>query len=250
MNIQIKNLSFAYNEDAVLENVSFSATSGEFLCMLGRNGVGKSTLFRCILGLLKGYSGEILLDGRNVKDMNSREMARSIAYIPQTHTPSFNYSVLCITMMGMTACMGKCASPNIQQEKAARNALKELGILHLADRGYAEISGGERQLVLIARALVQKSKVLIFDEPTANLDYGNQIRVMRHIRALARQGYLVILSTHNPEHARDYGNRVLVLKDGRIFMIGHPEKVLNVETIEHIYGVELDARQQLSYAHC
>jgi len=237
--LRIEGLRFAYKKTDILRGVNLSADYGEFISLLGRNGAGKTTLFRCLLKFLTRYSGGIFVDGVDIKHLRAREIAKRIAYIPQTHTPVFNYDVLTVVLMGTNATMSSLSSPGEKHIAAARAALESLGISKLADCGYAEISGGERQLVLIARALVQRAKIFIMDEPTANLDYGNQITVLTKISELSKQGYLVLLSTHNPEHAIRYSARVLVLKDGVIDSDGSPQTVLTPECIEKIYGIKL-----------
>ncbi len=240
MMLEVNNLRFAYTNHEVLAGVSFKATAGECLCLLGENGAGKTTLFRCLLGLLRGFTGEICINGIRSQKLSIRETAKTIAYIPQAHAPAFNYSVFDTVLMGTNPQIESYRSPGIAEYETALNALKLLKVDHLSDRGYAQISGGERQLVLIARALAQQSRVLVMDEPTANLDYGNQIRVMRQVKLLAQQGYLVVLSTHNPEHALTYADNVLVLKQGKVLTHGHPASVLTPEVIQQIYGVSVE----------
>lgn len=240
MMLKVSGLRFAYKKHEVLKGVDFSADTGECVCLLGENGAGKTTLFRCLLGLLTGYRGEIFIDGANGRQLSIRETAKKIAYIPQAHTPAFNYSVFETVLMGTNTQIGKLNAPGKNERQIAAEMLALLNIEHLAERGYAEISGGERQLALIARALAQKSRILVMDEPTANLDYGNQFRVMRQAKQLAKKGYLIVLSTHNPEHALLYADKVLVLKDGKAAIYGAPESVLNPAVIERIYGVPVE----------
>lgn len=237
MIFEVKDLRFAYQRHEVLKGVSFSADVGDFICLLGENGAGKTTLFRCMLGLLKGYKGEILVKGKSLKDFKVRQLAREIAYIPQAHAPTFNYTVIQTVLMGTNAQMDKFRTPGKRELKVAEENLERMGISYLAERGYAEISGGERQLVLIARALAQQSKVLIMDEPTANLDYGNQIRVMQQIKTLAEEGYLIILSTHNPEHALLYSDKVLVMRNGKTDLFGKTRETLTETVITEIYNI-------------
>ena len=239
--LDIQHLSFAYSKKGpqVLRDVSFSAEEGDLIAVLGPNGVGKSTLFKCMLGFLKKYSGTILLNGADICDLTHKRIARQIAYIPQSTYPVFNYEVLDVVMMGLTSSLKALSSPKQEHIEEAREALASLGIAHLEHAGYGEISGGERQLVLIARALVQKSKILIMDEPTANLDYGNQFRVMQRVAGLAKNGYTIILSTHNPDHAFIYANRVVMMFGGEVIADGTPEEVLNEELIRKVYGVEV-----------
>lgn len=239
--IDVENLGFAYGKHSpqVLNDISFSTNEGDLLAVLGPNGVGKSTLFKCILGFVKNYSGTIYLNGEDIKTLNHKQIAKLIAYIPQSTYPVFNYEVLDVVLMGLTSSLSLLASPKQEHINIAREALKSLGISHLEHAGYGEISGGERQLALIARALVQKSKILIMDEPTANLDYGNQFRVMQRVSNLAREGYTIILSTHNPDHAFLYANRVVMMQGGKIIADGTPEDVLDSELIKNVYGVEV-----------
>lgn len=240
VSIDVKNLSFAYGKrsEDVLKDITFSAKEGDLLAVLGPNGVGKSTMFRCILGFLNKYRGTILLNGKDITTMTHKEIAKYIAYIPQSTHPVFNYEVLDVVMMGMTNQLSLLASPKQEHIDKAHEALKSLGIDHLSRAGYGEISGGERQLSLIARALVQNAKILIMDEPTANLDYGNQFRVMCRICDLAKNGYIIILSTHNPDHAFLYANRVLMIYGGKVIADGTPDEVLDSNIIKEVYGVD------------
>jgi iron complex transport system ATP-binding protein len=241
--MEVKNLSFSYGEREILSNISFSLEDGELLGMLGPNGAGKSTLFRCMLGIEKRYSGEALLDGENIKNKSPSQTARVIAYVPQTHYPSFNYSVTDMVLMG-TAAQGKeWASPNAGQRRNAEDALEKLGIADFGRRDFVKLSGGERQLVLIARALAQQARLLVMDEPTANLDYGNQIRVLLQIKALSAQGYSIIISTHNPEHAFLFASRVIALHDRQIAASGSPADVLSAGLIHTLYGVDVRLRK-------
>jgi iron complex transport system ATP-binding protein len=239
MRLEIKNLSFSYGDHAVLDQVSFSADRGDLMAVLGPNGVGKSTLFRCVLGLLRGYQGEILCQGKNLHSIPPRQLAGLVAYVPQYSTPVFNYEVLELVMLGTAAQLDPLAAPKQAQRQLALDTLDSLGIAHLARRGVSQISGGERQMVLLARALVQQAKILVMDEPTANLDYGNQYRVMERIRRLAEEGYTILLSTHNPEHALLFANRVLALWGGRVLAAGDPDQVVTEALLEQLYGIRV-----------
>ena len=238
--MSVRGLSFAYGEHEVLHNISFSVDYGEFLSVLGPNGVGKSTLFRCMLGLLAPSAGGAYVDGRAVADMSARQLAYAIAYIPQSHSPVFNFSVFDMVLMGTTAQTGSFASPGKRQRSLANKALRRLGIEHLSDRGYANLSGGERQIVLIARAIAQQAKVLVMDEPSASLDFGNRLRVMRTVRDLTRDGYAVIQSTHDPEQAYMYSDRILALHGGRVAAFGTPKETLNADLVSALYGVDVE----------
>ena len=240
MSIEVKNLGFSYRTRQVLQDICFRVEPGEFLSILGPNGVGKSTLFRCMLGLLSGYTGQVLVDGVDVRRLSPREAARHIAYIPQSSRPVFNYRVFDIALMGATSAISPLRAPGREQMERCRWALEKIGISHLSQRCFHRLSGGEQQLVLIARALVQNAPILMLDEPTANLDYGNQLRVLEQIRALAREGYTIIQTTHNPEQSYLFSDRILALQGGRILLEGTPAQVLTRETIRALYGVEAE----------
>lgn len=239
MKLTVNDLSYSYTKDMpVLKGVSFTADKGEFLSVLGPNGAGKSTLFRCLLGGIDSYSGAIELDGREVRGLSRRELAARIAYIPQIHRPTFGYSVLDTALMGLTRELSPFRSPTAEQEKRAMEALEQMGVARLAARNFATLSGGERQLVLIARALCQRSDILLMDEPTSSLDYGNQLRVLQRVGELAERGYTVILSTHDPQHALRFSQRVLALRDGQVAAFGDTREVLTESLLERLYGVD------------
>ena len=235
--IQVETLSFSYGGHPVLHQVSFAAEEGELLAVLGPNGVGKSTLFQCILGLHTKYQGRILLDGQDIRTLLPRQMAHRVAYIPQNHGQTFAYSVEEMVLMGTAHTVGSLSQPKEEQRCAAHQAMERLSIESLAHRDFCHLSGGEQQLVLIARALAQQARVLLMDEPTASLDYGNQTMVLSRVRALTQEGYTVLMSTHNPQHALFYADRVLALQNGRIAAFGKPDEVMDPELLERLYGV-------------
>ena len=239
MKIEVRNLSFAYGDHPVLEDVSFTLDKGEFLSVLGPNGVGKSTLFRCILGRLAGYSGTITSGGDDLKNLPRREAARRMAYIPQIHTPTFSYTVLDTVLMGTARQLSPFAQPGRAQVEQAMAALERVGAAHLARRDFTRLSGGEQQLVLLARALAQRAQILIMDEPTSALDYGNQLRVLELVRELAEEGYGVLLSTHNPQHALTFATKTLALVGGHVAALGKPDEVLTTQLIASLYGVDV-----------
>ena len=215
MEIEVQNLTFSYGKQPVLQDVSFSVQKGTLTAVLGANGAGKSTLFRCLLGFLTPQAGEIRLSGRPLSAYSRREAAEKIAYIPQSSEPIFNYTVIDTVLMGTTGTMNVLQRPGRRQQEAAMQALQRLGIETLAQRGIGSISGGERQLTLIARALV-----------------------LAQIRALTACGYTVLLSTHNPEHALHYAHRVLALQDGHIAADGPTETALTPQLLQTLYGIQ------------
>lgn len=243
MSLEIKDLSFSYESDQpVLKNINVKIGDGRMVCILGPNGTGKSTLFKVILRLLRCYEGEVKIDGRSTDDLSVSQMAHKIAYIPQSYRPTFNYSVFDMVLMGTTAGLKTFGSPGRKEKESVKAAMEKMGISHLAGRGFARISGGERQLALIARALVQDTKVLIMDEPTANLDYGNTIKVLEQIKELACSGYTVLQATHQPDQAFLFADEVLALKDGTILGQGAPKDIINTDFIKQLYGVDTDVQ--------
>jgi iron complex transport system ATP-binding protein len=237
MRIDVHGLGFSYGTRRVLDDVSFSAAPGELVSVLGPNGAGKSTMFRCIMGFMKTETGRVLIDDVDINALGRRAMAERLAYVPQTAAPVFNHTVLETVLMGLSGRIGFGRAPKASHTAAALETLDNLGIAHLRDRGCMEISGGERQLAFLARALVQNARILIMDEPTANLDYGRQHSALARARALAANGYTIITSTHNPEHAFLYATKVLALYDGRVAADGRPSEVLTKELIEKLYGI-------------
>jgi iron complex transport system ATP-binding protein len=235
--LRAKNLSVGYGSRVVLAGMSFAVNNGEVLCLLGPNGAGKTTLFRTLLGLLAPLGGEIEIDGQPLARLGARERAARMAYVPQAHAGVFAYSVLDVVVMGRIALLGLFAAPGPADEHVARLALRAVGIERLADADYTRISGGERQLALIARALAQEARLLVLDEPTANLDFGNSARVLAHVAALARDGYAVVLSTHEPDHALSIGTRVVVVQEGRIVATGRPADILTSERLSTLYDI-------------
>ena len=213
---QVSDVTFQYHTEGarVLDRVSLSVDAGEVVVLLGPNGAGKTTLLHCMMRLLKPSQGGILLDGRDLESLKPKEIASLAAFVPQSHEPSFDYSVLDFVLLGRAPRTGLFGRPGRKDEQFCLETLGELGLSELAGRSYMELSGGERQQVLIARALAQEPRILVFDEPTAHLDLGNQARVLRLIRRMADKGLGVLMTSHNPDHALMAGDRTAVLKKG------------------------------------
>ena len=243
MSIEVERLSFSYGTHPVLRDVSFRAEPGQLVAVLGPNGAGKSTLFRCMLGFLPHYQGSISLCGQDVRHLPRRELAHLAAYIPQSSQPLFDYTVRDTVLMGAAGGLEPLRQPGRQQLETAQRMMELVGIAPLADRGIRRISGGERQLTLIARALAQQARILLMDEPAANLDYGNQFRLLQQVRRLTEQGYTVLLSTHNPEHALRFATHVLALHGGTVAACGPVEEMLTEELLHTLYRIPLTVAQ-------
>jgi iron complex transport system ATP-binding protein len=239
MRLDVQDLAFGYPAKEVGREVSFALTGGEVLCLLGPNGGGKTTLFKTILRLLAPRRGRVAVDGEPVAGWSRLRLARVFGYVPQAQLGVFPFTVAEIVLMGRTAHIGPFATPSRRDRAIAEEMLAGLGIGHLAARPYTEISGGERQLTLIARALAQQPAILVMDEPTASLDFGNQVRVLGEIEQLARRGIAVMLSTHDPDHAFLCADRVALLHEGRLARLGPPEQVITRESLREVYGVEV-----------
>jgi iron complex transport system ATP-binding protein len=237
--LAVESLDFGFPGRTVGRGVSFALGAGEVMCVLGPNGGGKTTLFRTLLGLLEPHAGSIRLESSPLQDLSRAEVARRVGYVPQGHSAYFAFTVREFVLMGRTAHLGVFASPGRQDAQVADRALESLGIAHLADQPVTEISGGERQLALVARALAQEPKLLVLDEPTASLDFGNQVRVLERIAALAASGIAILFSSHDPDHAFLCAQRVLLLAEGRVLEMGTPREVIRSDTLERMYRVSV-----------
>jgi len=236
---EFRNATLGYGAQPVLTNLNLTISSDSVTCLLGPNGVGKTTLFRSALGFLPPLKGEILLNGKNTARFTPKEFARQVAYVPQAHHTPFPYKVKDVVLFGRTAHLGYFGTPNHHDRKVAESTLEMLELRHLSERPFPQLSGGERQMVLIARALAQDASFLIFDEPTSNLDYGNQCRVLQKIRSLQDQSIGILMATHSPDHAFMIGTQVVILQGSSLVQCGRPQDILTTETLHQTYGVDV-----------
>lgn len=240
MRLDIDDLAFSYDGGrCVIDGLTLGYESPEALCILGANGTGKSTLLQCVIGALGPTRGEVRIDGRPVGSFSARDLARRIAYIPQMHVPAFDYPVVDVVTMGRTSLIGRFSTPSSADEDRALEKLDFLGIAHLRDKPYTQISGGERQLVMIASALAQEPDVLVLDEPTAHLDFGNQYRFVKLAEQLCAQGMGVIMTTHFPDHALELGGTTAIMRKGRIEHVGRAREVVTAENLRALYGIDV-----------
>ena len=239
--IALKNICCGYGKKEVLKDISFSIPKAKFTCLLGKNGVGKTTLFKTILGLLPAMRGEILYDGMNRTAFSAKEFAQFISYVPQAHGTPFPFTVLDVVLMGQYAHSKSIfENPRSSNVEIAVNCIQTLGIEKLMHKNFSKISGGEKQMVLIARAMAQQPKFIAMDEPTSNLDMGNQVRVMQLTRLLTQNGYGVIMNTHSPQQAMQYADKVVLLNNGTVSHKGNPEDVLHAHTVTDLYNTPME----------
>jgi iron complex transport system ATP-binding protein len=236
--LEIDGLACGHGNRCVVKGVSLSLDPGQVLCLLGPNGSGKTTLFKTFLKLIPAQAGRILIDGNDTAGWSERRFARVVGYVPQAHDAPFSYLVRDVVAMGRVSHLGAFASPSQADAAIAEAALDTLSILHLAGRSYSAISGGERQLTLIARALAQQPRLLVLDEPTSNLDYGNQVTVLEHVRALADSRKMaVVMTTHDPNQALAYATLTATIDRHGGFARGRPEEVVTAKYLSATYGV-------------
>lgn len=236
MTLAARALDFGFRDRAVGQGVALDVPAAHITCLLGPNGSGKTTLLRTLLGLLPPLGGDVVLDETPLAQWPAPERAARIAYVPQAADSYFDFSVAEMVEMGRMAHRGLFAHPGRDDRRRALASLERLGIAHLAARPINRVSGGERQLALIARALATEAAHLLMDEPTANLDYGNQARVLDEIARLRDSGVAVLFSTHHPDQALRIADRALLLRPGGLMAAGTVDAVVNSENLSALYG--------------
>ncbi|MBU0910113.1 MAG: ABC transporter ATP-binding protein [Proteobacteria bacterium] len=238
--LEVKRAGFAYRGQEVLNDVSLAFQRGEVVTFLGPNGSGKTTLLKIMLGILQPKTGTVLFEGRALKTIPRRDFARQVAYVPQIHRESFAYKVEEVVLMGRMPYQSFFSAYSRKDRDIAAASMDRLDILDLRDRPYTEISGGERQLTLIARALAQGAGVFIMDEPVNGLDYGNQMRLLSGIKGLAAEGLTFIITTHFPDHALMTADRAILFKDGAVIADGPPAQTITREAIFALYRIDVN----------
>ena len=241
--IEARGLTVGYGAVAVAGGIDLALSAGTVTCLLGPNGVGKTTLFKTLLGLIAPLTGSVDVGGESLAGLSRMAVARQVGYVPQASLPDFTYTVLDLVVMGRTAYLGPFSQPRQADYDIATAALDAVGIANLAERDSTRISGGQRQLVLIARALAQEAQVLVMDEPTASLDLANRILVLDKVRALAGDGRAVLVSTHEPEHAFAIADQVALLGAGDYFETGPVAEMLTADRLTRLYGIKLEVER-------
>lgn len=240
MRLEVCDIDCGYEKGKPIQRyMNFSVESGEVCCVLGPNGCGKSTVFKSILGLLPLLRGKVTVDGDDISSWSPKRLADTMAYVSQSHTPPFPYQVKDVVLLGRINKVGSMGQPTANDYHIVENAMLDMGVFHLRDKVYTDISGGELQLVMIARALAQQPQILVLDEPTAALDYGNVVRVIEKVRSLAEKGYAVIMTTHSPDHAFMCESSVVLLQKDNPMKFGRAVDVITEKNMKQAYGVNV-----------
>jgi iron complex transport system ATP-binding protein len=236
MSIVCRNLHFAYNGNPILTAVDLKVGEGEFCVLLGRNGSGKTTLIYCLAGLLSPQRGTVAIDGLELAGAARSDIARRVSLVPQEHADIFPFRVLDVVVMGRTATFRFAQRPGPEDYLAAHQVLVELEAEGLAERNFNRISGGERRIALLARALLQAEGTLLLDEPTNHLDFNNQYRLLDKIKRLCREkGTSVVASLHDPNLAARFADTVVMLGGGRVLAVGPVDRVMTAPTVSRLY---------------
>jgi len=240
MILSASRLCFSFGETPVFSDVTFEVAPGEIVSVIGRNGAGKSTLLKCLNGLLAPNAGRVRLDGENITRLKHKTLGRTIGYVPQHDEDTFGFSVLEMALMGRAAHIGPFSQPSPCDIRAAEEAVRRVGLESMIHRNFNELSGGQAQLAVIARALAAKPRLLLLDEPTAHLDIRNQAQVLKVLCSLSRQqGLSVLMTTHSPDHAFLFSDKALMLCKESPPVFGKPGQVMTAETVGRVYGMDV-----------
>ena len=242
--LEVQGMEFGYSERQIIKGIDFQVESEQCFCIFGPNGCGKSTMLNCILGLHKQNQGDVYIQGKNIETMSNVQRAQNIAYVSQKSDKTFPYTVEQIVLMGRTAYSGMFASPGKEDIEIARNALKGVGMYGFKDRAFTKLSGGETQLVKIARAIAQDTKIIVFDEPTSHLDFRHELNVIKYmVDIIKKKKISVIMATHFPNHAyfleaNGINTKVAMMDEGKFQVVGTPKDVLTTENMERVFKVK------------
>lgn len=240
MKLEVSKGFFKFKKtDYILRDINFSLVDGDVLSILGPNGVGKTTLIKCLTGLLPWTKGETFIDGKNISAMKERELWSKISYIPQKRNFSFSYTGLEMVLFGSTSSLDVFEKPSQRERARALEVMEMIGIDHLQDKVANEMSGGELQMVLIARSLLKEPKIIILDEPESGLDYKNQIIILDLIKKLSASGVIIVMNTHYPDHALKISNKCLLLNYDKTYKFGETREVLNGKNLKKSFSVEV-----------
>ncbi len=234
--LKVNDLTFSYGRHHVLKNISFQIKKGELCALFGPNGTGKTTLFKCCLKFLAPDSGTVRINGKDIRRLNPKQMARLVAYVPQAHHCAFPFTVSQMVLMGRTPHLNRFFTPGAKDRNLADQAMQTLGISQLADTAYNRLSGGQQQMVLIARAIAQQTGLIFLDEPAAALDFKNQINLWQTLQAIAEQGKAILACTHDPNHVSWFCHSTVVLDKSGLLAKGTPGQVMTQEMMDRIYG--------------
>ncbi|MDO4555801.1 MAG: ABC transporter ATP-binding protein [Lachnospiraceae bacterium] len=244
--LEFSHVKYHYKKGPdVLKDVSFSLDKGDCLCLLGPNGTGKTTLLKCLFHYYEPDAGEITLDGKRIRDFNAKERAKELAYVAQSTRIAFPYTVREMVLMGRTAHLSFGSSYSEKDREIAEKVMERLEISFMAEKCVQNLSGGECQMVMIARALAQQAKYLVLDEPTAALDYSNQIKILKILWELSEDGYGILMTTHFPDHAFLVCNKTLLMKHGKVSAFGTPDEVVNSENLTRLYDTPVNVARAI-----
>lgn len=243
MIFEINNLSFSYNtKKEILKNIDLEINDGDLITFLGKNGSGKTTLFNLLLGLNKKYDGTIKLNNKDLKNLKEKDIASICGFVPQTHTPTFGFTVLDFILLGLANKISIFSSPSKKDKECAIKLMKELDIYELKDRDYSELSGGEMQQVTIARALISQPKLIIFDEPTSHLDFANTIKILKTIKELNKKGYTILMSTHDPNQPLLLNSKVVLFNNQGNLLKGTADEIITEKNLKETFNCDISIR--------